>query len=160
MKHQKIECNFNIFESIEELPQQVQKLMQRAAEARQNAYAPYSNFLVGAALELDNGEIISGNNQENAAYPSGLCAERTAIFYASSKWPNQNILRMAITAGTTLKKTSTPIPPCGSCRQALVEYEQHQKSPIELYFMGTEGEIIRSCSVENILPYVFDHSMF
>lgn len=156
MKHQKIECNFNIFESIEELPKQVQKLIQLAQNARDRAYAPYSNFLVGAALELDNGEIISGNNQENAAYPSGLCAERTAIFYASSKWPDSQIIRMAITAGSAHKKNTNPIPPCGSCRQALVEYEQKQKAPIELYFMGNEGEIVHSDSVENILPWVFD----
>jgi cytidine deaminase len=159
MKHHKIECIFNVYDSIEDLPKQVQKLMLLAQKARKKAYAPYSNFLVGAALELDNGELISGNNQENAAYPSGLCAERTAVFYAHSKWPNQNILKMAITAGSLRKTASTPIPPCGGCRQALVEYEQLQKTPIELYFMGTEGEIIHSKSVENILPWVFDKNM-
>ena len=121
MKKLKIECNINVFESLDELPKNIQKLMHHAQEARLKAHAPYSNFLVGAALELSNGEIISGNNQENAAYPSGLCAERTAIFYAHSKFPKDKILRMAITAASKNKKETTPIPPCGGCRQALVE---------------------------------------
>lgn len=159
MKHHKVECNFNVFESIEDLPKQIQKLMKFAQEARLKAYAPHSNFLVGAALELENGEFISGNNQENAAYPSGLCAERTAIFYAKSKWTDQAILRMAITSGSKLKTTNTPVPPCGSCRQVLIEYELQQELPIELYFMGSDGTIVHSNSVENILPWVFDKNM-
>ena len=132
MKKINIECNINVFESLDELPKNIQELMRNAQEARLKAHAPYSNFFVGAALELNNGEIISGNNQENAAYPSGLCAERTAIFYAHSKFPKQQILRMAITAGSKNKKETTPIPPCGGCRQALVEYEQLQNKSIEL----------------------------
>ena len=159
MKQLKVDCHFAVFESPQELPKKVQKLIQLAKEAREKAYAPYSKFLVGAALELENGELIYGNNQENAAYPSGLCAERTAIFYAGSKWPNQRILRMAIIAGADHKITTKPIPPCGSCRQALIEYEQKQQSPIELYFMGMKGEVILSKSVENILPWVFDRNM-
>ena len=158
MKKINIECNINVFESLDELPKNIQELMRNAQEARLKAHAPYSNFLVGAALELNNGEIISGNNQENAAYPSGLCAERTAIFYAHSKFPEQQILRMAITAGSKNKKETTPIPPSGGCRQALVEYEQLQNKSIELYFMGTDGRIAHSCSVENILPWIFDKS--
>ena len=158
MKKINIECNINVFESLDELPKNIQELMRNAQEARLKAHAPYSNFFVGAALELNNGEIISGNNQENAAYPSGLCAERTAIFYAHSKVPKQQILRMAITAGSKNKKETTPIPPCGGCRQALVEYEQLQNKSIELYFMGTDWRIAHSCSVENILPWIFDKS--
>jgi cytidine deaminase len=158
MKKINIECNINVFESLDELPKNIQELMRNAQEARLKAHAPYSNFLVGAALELNNGEIISGNNQENAAYPSGLCAERTAIFYAHSKFPKQQILRMAITAGSKNKKETTPIPPCGGCRQALVEYEQLQDISIELYFMGTEGQVAYSSSIKNILPLIFDKS--
>ena len=138
---------------------EVQNLVKLAHKARLNAYANYSNFLVGAALLLDNGEIISGSNQENAAYPSGLCAERTAIFYANSKFPKQKILMMAIAAGSKFKRSNSPVAPCGACRQALVEYERLQKSPIELYFMGTEGEIAYSKSVENILPWSFDNKL-
>ena len=158
MKKINIECNINVFESLDKLPKNIQELMRNAQDARLKAHAPYSNFLVGAALELNNGEIISGNNQENAAYPSGLCAERTAIFYAHSKFPKQQILRMAITAGSKNKKETTPIPHCGGCRQALVEYEQLQNKSIELYFMETDGRIAHSCSVENILPWIFDKS--
>ena len=159
MKKLRIECHINAFESLDELPKNIQELMHNAHVARLKAHAPYSNFLVGAALELSNGEIISGNNQENAAYPSGLCAERTAVYYAHSKYPNETILRMAISAGSTYKKTSTPIPPCGGCRQALMEYETLQDTPIELYFMGTEGPIAHSASIENILPLIFDKSV-
>ena len=156
MKKHRIACNINVFETFDELPKNVQSLMHKAQQARSKAHAPYSNFLVGAALELSNGEIITGNNQENAAYPSGLCAERTAIFYAHSQFPKEDIIRMAITAGSKNKEATSPIPPCGGCRQALVEYEQIQGKSIELYFMGTKGEIAHSKSIENILPWVFD----
>ena len=141
-----------------DLSERESNLIEQARIAADNAYAPYSEFHVGTALKLSDGEIVLGNNQENAAYPSGLCAERTAIFYAHSKFPKQQILRMAITAGSKNKKETTPIPPCGGCRQALVEYEQLQNKSIELYFMGTDGRIAHSCSVENILPWIFDKS--
>ena len=101
MKKIKIETEFDVYDTISELAMSVQNLIKKAAEAREKAYAPYSQFLVGAALELENGEIILGNNQENASYPSGLCAERTAIYYAGAQFPNQKILRMAIVAGST-----------------------------------------------------------
>ena len=159
IKKIKIESKFIIYDSIEELTIPVQKLLKKAAEAREKAYAPYSQFLVGAALELENGVIILGNNQENASYPSGLCAERTAIYYAGAEFPNQKILRMAIVAGSTKNPTTKPIPPCGACRQALSEYELKQSNPLELYFMGTSGEIASSKSVENILPWVFDKTV-
>ena len=128
-------------------------------EARKKAYAPYSEFFVGAALELENGEIIAGNNQENASYPSGLCAERTAIYYAGAEFPNQKIIRMAIVAGSTLNPTTKPIPPCGACRQALSEYEVKQNTPMELDCMGTSGQIAYSNSVENTLPWIFDKTV-
>ncbi len=156
MKKIKIESTFIVYDAIEELTIPVQKLIKKAAIAREKAYAPYSHFLVGAALELENGVIVLGNNQENASYPSGLCAERTAIYYAGAEFPNQKILRMAIVAGSTKNPTTKPIPPCGACRQALSEYEVKQSQPFELYFMGTSGKIASSKSVENILPWVFD----
>ena len=159
MKKIKIESAFELYDSIEELAMPIQNLLKKAAEARKKAYAPYSKFLVGAALELENGELIAGNNQENASYPSGLCAERTAVYYAGAEFPNQKILRMAIVAGSTLNPTTKPIPPCGACRQALSEYEVKQKSPMELYFMGTSGQIAYSNSVENLLPWIFDKTV-
>ena len=159
MKEVKIETTFEVYDAIEELAPSIQSLIKKAAEARKKAYAPYSEFLVGAALELENGEIISGNNQENASYPSGICAERTAVYYAGAEFPNQKILRMAIVAGSPLNPTTKPIPPCGACRQALSEYEVKQKSPMELYFMGTSGQVAVSKSVENILPWIFDKTV-
>ena len=140
MKKIKIESTLILYDAVEELTIPVQKLIKKAAKAREKAYAPYSHFLVGAALELENGVIVSGNNQENASYPSGLCAERTAIFYAGAEFPNQKILRMAIVAGSSKKPTNT-------------------SKPFELYFMGTSGEIASSKSVENILPWTFDKTV-
>ncbi len=159
MKEIKIESTIYVFDSLEELPKDILILMDKAKEIRDKAYAPYSNFYVGAALLLDNNEIITGSNQENASYPSGLCAERTAIYYASSQYPKAKVLKMAITAGSKKNKTSTPIPPCGACRQAIAEYEVKQESPIEIYFMGETGKIAKSNSLANLLPFIFDKSV-
>lgn len=158
MKTVKIESTLDVFDNSDELAEDVQLLMQKAKEARLKAYAPYSNFLVGAALLMDNGEIITGSNQENASYPSGLCAERTAIFYAGSQYPTAKILRMAITAGSLNNKTTSPIPPCGACRQSIAEYEVKQGAPIEIYFMGEAGKVIKSHSLANLLPLLFSKS--
>ena len=159
MRKINIESTFEIYDSIKELEPSAQALLQKAAEARKKAYAPYSKFLVGAALELENGKLISGSNQENASYPSGLCAERTAVYYAGAEFPNQKILRMAIVAGSSITPTTKPIPLCGACRQALSEYEVKQNTPMKLYFMGTSGQIAVSKSVENILPWIFDKTV-
>ena len=132
--------------------------MEKAIEARKNAYAPYSKFSVGAAILLDNDEVVTGNNQENASYPSGLCAERTAIYYAGAQYPDAKILKMALTAGSRINQTITPIPPCGACRQAIAEYEVKQESPIEIYFMGETGKVVKSNSLANLLPLGFDRS--
>ncbi|WP_298903117.1 cytidine deaminase [uncultured Psychroserpens sp.] len=158
MKEVKIESTLTVFESFDELPEDVVGLMNKASEARLKAYAPYSKFLVGAAILLDNGEIITGNNQENASYPSGLCAERTAIYYAGAQFPKAKIVKMALTAGSKIQKTMSPIPPCGACRQAIAEYEVKQDSPIEIYFMGETGKIVKSTSLANLLPLGFDRS--
>jgi cytidine deaminase len=156
MKDIIISSRFSVFETVLELPKDVQNLMAQAIEVRKNAYAPYSNFKVGAALLLDNGKIVLGSNQENAAYPSGLCAERVAIFQAGAIYPNAKILKMAITAASDANQTTAPIPPCGSCRQSIAEYEIKQESPIEIYFMGEIGAIYKSDSLKNLLPFMFD----
>ncbi len=145
-----------VFDTIKDLPQDVQDLMAKAVEIRKKAYAPYSKFRVGAALLLDNGQIVLGSNQENAAYPSGLCAERVAIFYAGANYPEAKILKIAITATSDLNPNTTPIPPCGSCRQSIAEYEFKQDQAIEMYFMGEAGEIYKSNSLKNLLPFTFD----
>jgi len=156
MKEVKIETTLQVFDNIKEVSQDIQDLMSHAITARKKAYAPYSKFLVGAAILLDNGEIITGSNQENASYPSGLCAERTAIYYAGAKYPEAKHLKMAIVAGSQLNPTLKPIPPCGACRQAIAEYEVKQDAPIELYFMGETGKVVRSNSLANLLPFLFD----
>ncbi|OIQ28067.1 MAG: cytidine deaminase [Bacteroidetes bacterium MedPE-SWsnd-G2] len=156
MKTVKIESILEVFDSIVELPEYVRDLMKEAAEARKRAYAPYSKFSVGAALILDNNKVVTGNNQENASYPSGLCAERTAIYYAGSQYPDAKVVIMALTAGSQSDVNTEPIPPCGACRQAISEYEVKQEAPIEIYFMGETGKVVRSKSLANLLPLIFD----
>lgn len=158
MKKIKIESDFTVYSSISELPKEVKSLMKDAVEARKKAYAPYSKFKVGAAILLDNNKIVTGSNQENASYPSGLCAERTAIYYAGAKYPEAKINVIAITAASQTHTTSKPIPPCGACRQAISEYEIKQDSSIEIYFMGEKGEVVKSDSLANLLPFVFKKS--
>ncbi|WP_104736375.1 cytidine deaminase [Hanstruepera ponticola] len=158
MKEVKIESVLQVFDNFDELPVNVASLMKQAMAARENAYAPYSKFSVGAAILLDNDEVVTGNNQENASYPSGLCAERTAIYYAGAKYPDAKIVRIAVTAGSRIHQTVTPIPPCGACRQAIAEYEVKQDAPIEIYFMGETGKVAKSNSLANLLPLVFDKS--
>ncbi len=158
MKNLKIEINLEVFDSIEELPANIKILMNKAQEARENAYAPYSYFNVGAALQLQSGEIILGNNQENAAFPSGLCAERTAIFYAGATNPKAIFTNMAITVKSLNHIVDRPTPPCGACRQSMVEYEIKQDSPIAIYFMGETGKVVKASSVKDLLPLVFDAS--
>lgn len=159
MKEIKIETVLNVYDKLDELPKDVISLMEKASEARDKSYSPYSNFSVGAAILLENDAVITGSNQENASYPSGLCAERTAIFYAGAQFPDVKILRIAIIAGSKLKTTSEPIPPCGACRQSIAEYEVKQDAPIEIYYMGETGKVVRSHSLANLLPLVFDKTV-
>ena len=157
MKEISIISKYTVYNTVEELPQDVKKLMEEAVKVRKSSYAPYSHFHVGAALLLDNNEIVLGSNQENAAYPSGLCAERVAVFHSSAVYPDAKILKMAISAAAESKKVTEPIPPCGACRQSIAEYEVKQNTPIEIYFMGEEGEIYKSDSLKNLLPLVFEN---
>jgi cytidine deaminase len=159
MKTLELKTIFTIFESADELPETVKQLMRKAVAARQKAYAPYSKFNVGAALLLEDDEIVTGNNQENAAYPAGLCAERVAIYYAGAKFPDKKIKTLAISAASDKHTVNTPIPPCGACRQALAEYEIKQNSPIAIYFMGETGSIIKADSLKDMLPFIFEKSL-
>ncbi len=158
MKSLIITSTLSVYDSIEDLPQDVLELMEKAFEAREKAYAPYSKFKVGAAVLLDNDEIITGSNQENASYPAGLCAERTAIFYAGAKYPDARFQKIAISAKSLNHRLVTPIPPCGSCRQAIAEYEVKQESPIEIFFMGETGKVVKANSLKELLPLVFDNT--
>lgn len=132
--------------------------MDKAHKACEQAYAPYSHFKVGASLQLESGEVVCGNNQENAAYPSGMCAERVAIYQAGARYPETPIIAMALTAKSVNQKSSTPVPPCGACRQAIAEYEVKQNAPISIYFMGQTGSVFKSNSVKELLPLIFDNS--
>ena len=156
MKEVSITTKYSLFESIEELDVATQSLLLQAIEIRKSAYAPYSRFRVGTAILLDNGKVILGSNQENAAYPSGLCAERVALFQAGTLYPNAKLLQMAISAASDTNPTLEPIPPCGACRQSIAEYEFKQGNPIAIYFMGEKGSIIKSDSLKNLLPLAFD----
>lgn len=156
MKTITINTTFSVFESKNDLPQDINSLMEQAIEIRKTAYAPYSKFRVGCAILLDNGKIVLGSNQENAAYPSGLCAERVAIFQAGSLYPNAKMTAMAISATGDEKPVLEPIPPCGSCRQSIAEYEIRQEMPIVIYFMGESGIVYQSESLRNLLPFMFD----
>lgn len=147
-----------VYDNLAQLSDEDVHLMNHAIEARKMAYAPYSKFNVGTAILLDNNDIITGNNQENAAYPSGMCAERVAIWKAGSQYPKMLVKKIAITAASSITKVDKPVGPCGACRQTLSEYEINQKQPIEIIFMGETGSIIKTTSLLSLLPFSFDSS--
>lgn len=153
-----IKINFEVIPSYEKLNDIEKILFDKAKTIREQAYAPYSNFLVGCAVLLENGEIITGSNQENAAYPSGLCAERTTIFWTSANYPDVKIKKLFVIGAPKDALTSTPIPPCGACRQSILEYESKQKEEIEIYFASLDGEIPKTKSIRDLLPFSFDAS--
>lgn len=130
-------------------------LVEQAKKACATAYAPYSNFYVGAAILLANGNIIMGSNQENAAYPSGLCAERTAIFAAGANFPDQTIIAVAIAACKQNDSCFQAISPCGACRQVMLEYEVKQATPIRFIMQGEQEKVYISPSIKNLLPLQF-----
>ena len=152
-----IHIGYEHFKSSSELNDIEKKLFERAKSARENAYAPYSNFLVGCAVLLENGEIYSGNNQENAAFPSGLCAERTALFWIGANFPNEKIKKIFIIGGPReFSEKTPPIPPCGACRQSLMEYETKQNENIDVYFSNLNEEVFKVNSIKDLLPFYFD----
>jgi cytidine deaminase len=143
------------FDSLEELPAR-SDLVKKAMEAAGNAYAPYSEYQVGAAVLLENGKIYTGNNQENAAYPSGLCAERVAIFYAGAQNPDVPVVCIAIAAFTNGKFQEEPVPPCGGCRQVLYEKESQGNIPMEVILYGRKRiQVLRSAIDLLPIPFIF-----
>lgn len=155
MKKIEIKTVITEYESIQDLPENIQNLIHKSIEVTKKSYAPYSNFNVGAAVLLENKEIICGSNQENAAYPSGLCAERVAMFYANSKYPDIPIEAIAIVASQKSILSEIPAAPCGSCRQALLETENRFKKPITIYLVGKK-KITKVDNVHDLLPISFD----
>ena len=158
INRKKISFDVTVYDAFNELNNADQTLMSAAVNARQRAYAPYSSFNVGASVLLDNGEIIEGNNQENASYPSGLCAERVAVFYAGAKYPGMHIKAIAITAASLNHEVNEPAAPCGNCRQAISEYEFRQGEPIRILLMGETGSVIECNSLADLLPLGFNSS--
>jgi cytidine deaminase len=155
MKKIVIETFIESYENPEALPMDESSLLDQAVTAMQGAYAPYSQFKVGAAILLDNGLIQLGSNQENAAYPSGLCAERVAMFAAGAIYPSSKILKIAITAASDLFPSDHPVAPCGACRQSMLEYELRQKEPIVVLMRGRTGKIYRVEGISPLLPLFF-----
>jgi cytidine deaminase len=156
MKKTVIQSEFFEFDSVDELNAEDKKLVAEAHASVKDAYAPYSNFHVGAAILLDNGVIVKGNNQENASYPIGLCAERVAIFAAGANFPEVKIKAIAVTAYSKEFLIDKPVAPCGACRQAIAEYEHRYKNPIRLILVGEQGKVLVAEGIKNFLPFMFD----
>ena len=154
MKENQIQIHYNTYKW-EELSEIYKNLMDRSIEAQLNAYAPYSNFKVGAAILLEDGTVFTGNNQENSAFPSGLCAERVAIFACSAQYPNIKINVIAISSNSEKIDINTVLAPCGSCRQSMYEYESKQNKPIRVLLKGVDNEVVEFLSVSDLLPLVF-----
>ena len=156
MQKRTIETNIEIY-SFEELSQEKKDLINKAKEQVTKAYAPYSGFHVGAAIELENGVVITGSNQENSAYPSGLCAERVAMFYANAQYPEVAVKTLAIAAYTNGNFISDPVTPCGSCRQVLLETETRFEKNITILLYGTKNTYLLE-NVKQLLPLCFEKS--
>lgn len=158
MEEIKLQTTF-CFAQPEELSEDDKQLVERAIEATASSYSPYSHFAVGAALRLSDGTIVIGSNQENAAFPSGLCAERTAIFAAGATHPDKAVMALAIAARNEAGLTAEPVSPCGACRQVILEVEQRYNCAVRILLYGTNGVYIIN-SIRDLLPLCFvDESM-
>ena len=155
MKTKNIQISIEEYEEGESLPSADFSLLGEAKQAVNGSYAPYSEFHVGAAVLLENGVVVKGSNQENASYPLGLCAERVAIFHASSVYPDVKIMAIAITASAQNFVTKAPIAPCGACRQVMAEVENRQNHPIRIIMSGQLGVTQIVDGIENLLPLSF-----
>ena len=152
---EQFQFKYDLLKDWKELPPEDLALVQVAYSAMDRAYAPYSKFLVGAALLLEDGTVVEGNNQENVAFPSGMCAERVALFYAGANYPKGVIKTICIVAKGELMPASFLLSPCGSCRQVLLESEARQNNPIEVLLVQRSGEILVLDTVQNLLPFGF-----
>lgn len=155
IKKQKFICPYTVYDALDELEPQDAELLRRAHEATLNSYAPYSRFHVGAAARMANGDIVTGNNVENAAYPSGLCAERVTLFAAMAKYPGVAVEALALVAHSETKTIAEPVAPCGACRQVMVEVEQVSKRPLRVLCQGETGPIMVFDGVESLMPFIF-----
>ena len=158
MKEQKFEFEYEVYNDISELKKEDADLLAKARAVTKQAYAPYSNFFVGATAKLNNGEFVSGTNQENASYPVGICAERVLLGNAATLYPGVSIDTMAISYDSKEVKSDHPITPCGMCRQSLLEYETRTDQPIRLILAGQEGNIYIIKTIQFLLPFAFNSS--
>ena len=150
--------HYEMIERAEGLSPDEQKLFTAADQILATAYAPYSGFSVGAALLLDNGQVVSGSNQENASYSLCLCAERVALFSSATRYPEAKPLKMAVVAHNPERKSDQPIPPCGACRQVILEFEYRFDQPIEILLRDDYGKYYRFHGIRTLLPFAFDGS--
>lgn len=139
----------------DELDTPIKVLIDKAKASAENAHAPYSNFLVGAALLLENGVIVTGNNQENASFPAGICAERVAMSYAQANFPAIRPLKIAIVAKKREQENYADVTPCGICRQTICEYEEKFKKTIEIYMLNSKEEVYKAAGIDDLLPFKF-----
>lgn len=154
MQEKKIQLSF-ITAHICELSENERQLVENAKSAIKTAYAPYSGFLVGSSVLLENGEIINGSNQENVAYPSGLCAERVALFYAGARYPDIKVKTIAVSVFSKNFEVNDVISPCGACRQVMAEYEDKQEQSIKIILHSPTDEVLIANTVEDLLPFMF-----
>ena len=158
--HQKFEFEYDQLSDGSDLAIDDQELLEAARKATQNAYAPYSNFLVGAAARLSNGQIVIGANQESASFPVGVCAERALLNSVGSQFPSLTITTMAIRYQPVGKDSKEPISPCGMCRQSLLDFENRYGAPIKIILAGIQGQVMVISSASNLLPFGFDGKVF
>ena len=155
MTNQEIHITYQEYKSIDELNPEDRELAAEAIKAMEGAYAPYSHFHVGAAVRMSNGQIVRGANQENAAFPSGLCAERTAMFAAGARYPDKDMLSIALAGGVMGRLGSQPATPCGACRQVMAQYQAKSGKPMSVIMISAD-KILKFDKVDDILPLIFD----
>ena len=155
MAEKQLNITYQEFSSPEEMSTQDQELVKAVLEAQKGTYSPYSQFQVGAALLLANGVVVKGANQENVAYPSGLCAERTAMFWAGANYPGVPFDTLAVAGSDHGVLCESPASPCGACRQVMAEYQKKQKSPLKIILVGSK-RIRKFACVDDVLPFIFD----
>ena len=155
MTNREIHINYEEYKSIDELNAEDRELAAEAIKAMEGAYAPYSHFHVGAAVRMSNGQIVRGANQENAAFPSGLCAERTAMFSASARYPDKDMLGIAIAGGVMGRLAKEPVTPCGACRQVMAQYQAKSGKPMSVIMISSD-KVWKFEKVDDILPLIFN----
>lgn len=155
MQSKQITINYHLYE-LDELEEWQRLLIKKSVEAQSSSHSPYSKFKVGAAVLLDDDTIVIGSNQENAAYPSGLCAERVAVFSCGANYPTHKIRAIAISASAYKSDIKEPLAPCGACRQSLLEYEHKQGEKFKVLLLGVGGQVVEFCSLEDLLPIPFN----